>query len=319
MSGGLVALLDDVAAIAKLAAASVDDIGAAAGRAGAKAIGVVVDDAAVTPRYVAGFQAERELPMIWKIAKGSLRNKILLILPVALLLSQFVPWLMTPLLMLGGAYLCFEGAEKVAEVLGAGHHADEAGEDASLSPQERENQMVSGAIRTDFILSAEIMAISLAEVAGEPLLNRALILLVVALVITALVYGVVALIVKMDDLGLKLSASGNAGSRAFGRGLVKGMPAVMSVLSTVGTAAMLWVGGHILLDGLKKLSFASPIEALHEVAHKISHALHFAPGVVNWLVETVGSALVGLLVGLIIMQLVGLRHRAAGSHGGAGH
>src|SRR6476469_9223137 len=221
MSGGLFALLDDVAALAKLAAASVDDVGAAAGRASAKAAGVVVDDTAVTPQYVAGVAAERELPIIKKIAVGSLRNKILFILPAALLLSQFLPWLLTPLLMCGGTYLCYEGAEKVWERLGGGHHGPEASEsvDQQFGP-EHEGPMVAGAIRTDFILSAEIMVIALNEVADEPFLSRAIILLVVAVAITILVYGVVAAIVKMDDVGLHLVGRASAGAQRVGHALV---------------------------------------------------------------------------------------------------
>ncbi|BDP43952.1 ABC transporter (plasmid) [Deinococcus aetherius] len=308
MSGGLVALLDDVAAIARLAAASIDDIGAAAGKAGAKAIGVVVDDTAVTPRYVTGFSPDRELPIIWRIARGSLRNKVLFILPVALLLSQFLPWAITPILMLGAAYLCFEGAEKLYEAV-AGHHEDAHEDEAKLSSQAHEEGMVAGAIRTDFILSAEIMAISLAEVADQAFALRAVILVVVALLITALVYGVVGLIVKMDDLGLRL-ASGSAGpARSFGRGLVRGMPAVLSVLSVVGTAAMLWVGGHIILVGLEEFGFGGLAHALHEDALAAGHAVPFASGVVEWLVETLGSALVGLLLGGFIVAVMHLLPR----------
>src|SRR5690349_20710069 len=239
MSGGLFALLDDVAALARLTAASVDDVGAAAGRASAKAAGVVVDDTAVTPQYVEGVDPQRELPIIKKIAVGSLRNKILFILPAALLLSQFVPWLLAPILMLGGTYLCYEGAEKVWERLSGHdeHHlAVEDGPDA-------ENTMVSSAIRTDFILSAEIMVIALNEVADEALLPRAAILLVVAVAITILVYGVVGLIVKMDDVGLHLAGRKSAFSQRLGLGLVHLMPRLLAVISVVGVAAMLWVGG----------------------------------------------------------------------------
>ena len=303
MSGGLVALLDDVAAIAKLAAASLDDIGAAAGKAGVKAIGVVVDDTAVTPRYVAGLSPQRELPIIWQIARGSLRNKLLYILPAALLLSQLLPWAITPLLMLGGAYLCYEGAEKVYEALRP--HDREHG--AAQAADER--TLVAGAIRTDFILSAEIMAISLAEVSGQPLPSRALILVVVAIMITALVYGVVALIVKMDDLGLRLARTRSGAARLIGRGLVRGMPGVMALLSVVGTAAMLWVGGHIVLDGLAKLGLAWPAHTLHDLAHAAGHALPFAAGPLTWLVETLGSGLAGLLLGVLIVAALHLRPR----------
>ncbi|PTA68553.1 DUF808 domain-containing protein [Deinococcus arcticus] len=306
MSGGLVALLDDVAAIARLAAASIDDIGAAAAKAGTKAIGVVVDDTAVTPRYVTGFRPERELPIIWRIARGSLRNKVLFILPVALLLSQFLPWAITPILMVGGAYLCFEGAEKVIEAFG-GHHESAAESEAKLSSEAHEQQMVAGAIRTDFILSAEIMAIALAEVANEPFALRAVILLVVALIITALVYGVVGLIVKMDDFGLRLAQSGSGAARALGRGLVKGMPVVLGALSVIGTAAMLWVGGHIVLDGLAKFGLGGPAHFLHDLAVAAGHAVPFAEGFVEWLVETLGSGLVGLVLGGLIAGLLHLR------------
>ena len=303
MSGGLVALLDDVAAIAKLAAASLDDIGAAAGKASVKALGVVVDDTAVTPRYVAGLSPERELPIIWRIARGSLRNKVVFILPAALLLSQFLPWAITPLLTLGGAYLCYEGTEKIYEAIrphDAGHASAEAADEKTL---------VAGAIRTDFILSAEIMAISLGEVSDQPFLSRALILVVVAVMITALVYGVVGLIVKMDDLGLKLAQTRSGTLRLLGRGLVRGMPAVMSVLSVVGTAAMLWVGGHIVLAGLEKFGLGWPAHTLHDLSHAAGHALPFAASVVTWLVETLGSAVCGLLLGAVIVAALHLRPR----------
>ena len=219
MSGGIVGLLDDVAAMVKLAAASVDDVGAAAGRASAKAAGVVVDDTAVTPRYVHGFTADRELPMIKRIAVGSLRNKLLIILPVILVLSQFLPWLLTPILMIGGTYLCFEGAEKIYEKV-SGHHAEHAEQPAAVQGADQEKTMVRGAIRTDFILSAEIMVISLNEVADEGLVSRAIILVVVALGITLLVYGVVGLIVKMDDVGLHLSERDSDTTRRVGLLLV---------------------------------------------------------------------------------------------------
>ncbi|WP_339095880.1 DUF808 domain-containing protein [Deinococcus sp. VB142] len=312
MSGGLVALLDDVATIAKLAASSLDDIGAAAGRAGAKAVGVVVDDTAVTPRYVAGFQPERELPVIWKIAKGSLFNKIVLILPAILLLSQFLPWALNPLLMLGGAYLCFEGAEKLYEALTGGHEK-EAADAAAIGTPEHEKQMVSGAIRTDFILSAEIMVIALAEVAQLSLGMRAITLFFVALLITALVYGVVGLIVKMDDIGLKMARGRLGGTRAFGRSLVKGMPVVMSVLSVVGTAAMLWVGGHIIVAGLEKFGYGWAAHAIHHDAEAAAHAVPALSGMVFWLVETLGSAMVGLGLGAVIVVLMHLIPRKGGA------
>ncbi len=306
MSGGLAALLDDIAALAKAAAASIDDVGAAAAKASVKAAGVVVDDTAVTPRYVQGFLANRELPIIWQIAKGSLKNKLIYILPVALLLSQFLPWLMTPLLMIGGGYLCYEGAEKVWEAFGGGHHGtEEAGEAvAEIGTPEHEKSMVTGAVRTDFILSAEIMAISLAEVATEPLLNRTLILIVVAIGITALVYGAVALIVKMDDIGLALTERDSKALQAIGRGLVKGMPVVMSVLSTVGIAAMLWVGGHILLAGVDTLGWHDLYGFVHHLEELVAHAVPAAAGFVTWLVDTLASALIGLIVGGVIVAVM---------------
>jgi predicted DNA repair protein MutK len=226
MPSGLVALLDDIAGITKLAAASLDDVGAAAGKAGTKAIGVVVDDTAVTPRYVVGLSPQRELPIIGKIALGSLRNKLLILLPAALLLSAFAPWAITPLLMLGGAYLCFEGAEKVIEVVTGAHHDD--GEEEALDAAALEKSKVSGAVRTDLILSAEIMAIALGEVSDSPILAQGVILALVGIGITIGVYGVVALIVKMDDIGLHLAERNNAAVQAIGRGLVAGMPILMS-------------------------------------------------------------------------------------------
>ena len=309
MSAGLAALLDDVAVLARAAAASVDDVAAGAGRASVKAAGVIVDDAAVTPRYVQGFRPERELPMIRRIAVGSLRNKLLFILPAALLLSELVPWLLTPILMLGGTYLCFEGAEKLWEMV-APHHED-AHEPAAEQGPEHEDALVGGAIRTDFILSAEIMVISLNEVADEGLLSRAVILVVVALAITAGVYGAVALIVKMDDAGLKLAQTGEGPAASFGRGLVRAMPIVLSVLSKVGIAAMLWVGGHILLVGLDELGLHGPYDAVHHAEEAVHDALGAVGGVGAWLTNTAASAVLGLLVGAIVVAALHLRHRRA--------
>ncbi len=305
MAVGLAALLDDIAAFAKLAAASVDDIGAAAGRASAKATGVVIDDTAVTPRYVEGLAAKRELPVIKRIATGSLRNKLLFILPAALLLSQFLPWLLTPLLMLGGTYLAFEGAEKLWEAVSGRHHA--AAQDPAAKKAVDEDRVVSSAVRTDFILSAEIMVIALNEVAGEGFWSRAIILAVVAVLITALVYGIVALIVKMDDIGLHLATGRTGWVQSFGRGLVTAMPRVMAVISTVGIAAMLWVGGHILLQGTDDLGWHAPYDLLHH----LEDAVHGVPGVgglLAWLVDTLGSALVGVVVGAVVVAVVHLVH-----------
>ena len=312
MSGGLFALLDDIAVLAKAAAASIDDVGAAAGRASAKAAGVIVDDTAVTPRYVQGLDPKRELPIIKKIAIGSLRNKLLFILPAALLLSQFLPWALTPLLMIGGTYLCFEGAEKIWEKI-SHHpegHADELHEGGQVAD---ERDIVSGAVRTDFILSAEIMVISLNEVASEPLLSRAIILVIVALAITALVYGVVALIVKMDDVGLNLAARGNGVASRLGRGMVAAMPKVLTTLSTVGIAAMIWVGGHILLLGLHDLSemlgwhvLALPYEWVHHAEEAVHGATGALGGILGWITNTIGSAILGLIVGAIVVAVLHL-------------
>jgi predicted DNA repair protein MutK len=302
VAGGLVALLDDVAVLARAAAASVDDIGAAAGRASVKAAGVVVDDTAVTPQYVHGLAAERELPIIRRIAMGSLRNKLLIILPAILLLSQFLPVLLTPILMIGGAYLCYEGTEKIWHRL-SGHDDSHATAEAAV-PDEK--TIVSGAVRTDFILSAEIMVISLNEVVDQPFVSRAVILAIVALGITVLVYGVVGLIVKMDDVGLSLSQRSGKRVARFGRGLVKAMPRLLSVLTVVGTVAMLWVGGHILLVGTDELG----LHFLYETVHHLEEAAHEATGalggLVGWLVNTLGSALLGLLVGAVIVLVMNL-------------
>jgi predicted DNA repair protein MutK len=300
MPSGLAALLDDVAAITKLAAASIDDVGAAAGRAGFKAAGVVVDDTAVTPRYVTGFTPERELPIIARIAKGSIKNKLLIILPVALLLSALLPWAITPILMLGGAYLCFEGAEKLWEALT--HKEKSATEQvAELSSAEHEKAMVAGAVRTDFILSAEIMAIALAEVANEPFATRAAILVVVALAITVGVYGVVGLIVKMDDIGLHLAQRKNGGARALGRGLVLAMPKLLKALSAIGIAAMIWVGGGIIVHGLAAFHVEAPEHIIHDAAVASAHAIPFAHGFVEWAVSAAGAGVIGLAIGAAIV------------------
>ena len=274
---GLLALLDDVGAIIKLTASQVDDLAGQAARvgakvgatviddaakAGAKAAGVVIDDAAVTPKYVTGLPAARELPVVWKIARASFFNKLVILLPLALLLDAFLPWLVTPLLMLGGCYLCFEGAEKVWHVF---HSHPETGhvEPESLDAAHLEEQRVKGAIKTDFILSAEIMTISLAAVETDSLVSAGLVLAVVAIGITALVYGTVALLVKMDDAGLKLSQVGRlAATRSFGRWMVKFMPQLMTIISIVGTAAMLWVGGNIIVHGLEVLNWHAPYDLI---------------------------------------------------------
>jgi uncharacterized protein len=303
MPTGLVALLDDISVIAKVAAASIDDVGAAAAKAGAKAAGVVIDDAAVTPSYVTNFTPERELPIIWQIAKGSLKNKLILLLPGALVLSEFLPWAITPLLMLGGLFLCYEGAEKVMEKFGGEHHGETL-EDPIEDMAEFERERISGAVRTDLILSAEIMAIALAEVASEPLLTRALILALVGIVITVAVYGVVALIVKMDDIGLNLTKRASGAVQAFGRLLLVAMPKVLTVLSVVGTAAMLWVGGQIIVHGLHVLGLHGPSDLVHAVQHAVEDATGPLGGMLGWLTNAGLSAVVGIVLGWIVAVLV---------------
>jgi predicted DNA repair protein MutK len=295
MPTGLVALLDDIAGITKLAAASLDDIGAATSKAGSKAIGVVVDDAAVTPRYMVGFDPKRELPMIWKIALGSFRNKLVFILPAALALSAFAPWALTPLLMIGGTYLCFEGAEKILEAFGGAHAEEEV--DAPTDAKALEDQKVSSAIRTDFILSAEIMVIALSDVASEPIWEQAVVLALVGIAITIGVYGVVALIVKMDDIGLHLAKRSSAVVQAIGRGLVRGMPLVMSALSVIGTAAMVWVGGQIIVHGVETFGFTTVPHWIHHTAESAAAAVPVAKGAVSWVVNAFFSGVVGLILG----------------------
>ena len=299
MPGGLVALLDDVAVIARAAAASIDDVGVAAGKAGSKAAGVVIDDTAVTPTYVTGLHPARELPLIWSITKGSLRNKLLILLPVAILLSELLPWAVTPLLMIGGAFLCYEGAEKIIEKLGGAKHGKTLG-DAIDDPAAFEKARVSGAIRTDLILSAEIMAITLNEVAAETLVTRIGVLAVVGVLITLIVYGAVALIVKMDDVGLHLAGRRSAGSRALGRGLVSAMPAVLTVLSVVGTAAMLWVGGGIVIHGLARLGWRGPGEGVEGAALAVERAGGAVGPALGWMANAAVSAIAGLALGAIV-------------------
>ncbi|KRE09894.1 ABC transporter [Bosea sp. Root381] len=298
MASGLFALLDDVAGIAKVAAASVDDVVAQATKAGTKAAGIVIDDAAVTPRYAVGFAASRELPIIWRIAVGSLRNKLLFLLPGALILALFAPWLITPLLMAGGVYLCFEGAEKILELVMPHATATpaEAGQ-AALDPKLLEEQKIAGAIKTDFILSAEIMAITLSTVADASFWMQAVVLAVVGIGITAVVYGAVALIVKADDAGVALARQRFAPVRLLGRGLVIGMPHFLTALGAVGTAAMLWVGGGIIIHGLEVFGLTAIGHASHAIAAAAGNALPTLGGAIEWLTGAVLSAVFGLVVG----------------------
>lgn len=306
MATGLLALLDDVAAIAKLAAASLDDVVAQAAKAGAKAAGVVIDDAAVTPRYVVGLSPARELPIIWRIAVGSLRNKLLILLPAALALAAFAPWAVTPLLMVGGLYLAFEGTEKLLEALHVIHHHDATTELAG-DPVALEQAKVGQAIRTDFILSAEIMAIALATVPEAGFWSQLAVLATVAVGITAAVYGAVGLLVKADDAGVALARRGGA-LAPLGRALVHAMPVVMKALSVVGTAAMIWVGGGILLHGLAEYGLHGPEHLLHGWGEAVGG------GLLGWAVTAAGSGVLGLLAGGVVAALVlgwkGLRRPA---------
>jgi predicted DNA repair protein MutK len=355
VSVGLIALLDDVAALAKVAAASLDDVAAQSAKAGTKALGVVIDDAAVTPRYVVGFAATRELPIVGRIAIGSLKNKLLYLLPGSLALSWLAPWSITPLLMLGGAYLCYEGAEKVLHALrphDAEHHEEKVGA-APQNPQALEQQRIRSAIQTDFILSAEIMALTLAGLSDQSTLAQAVILAVVGIGVTLLVYGAVALIVKADDAGVSLAINQrpastllglrrgrepapqagalapDAGSRpvmaphalpagtpsgldralrpvtqALGRGLVVGMPHFLRILALVGTAAMLWVGGGILLHGLEEFGVTTPGHMVHDLAHHAGEALPAMGGAVSWLTTAALSGVLGLLAGAVTIPIV---------------
>ncbi len=296
MSVGLIALLDDVAALAKVAAASLDDAAGQAMQAGAKAAGVVIDDTAVTPNYVMGFSASRELPIVGKIALGSVRNKLIYLLPAAVVLSAVAPWAITPVLMLGGAYLCFEGAEKVWGMIRP-HGATELAKEPAGGGRSLEDRKVRSAIQTDLILSGEIMAVTLGAVADKPIWEQALVLAIVGLGITGLVYGVVAVFVKADDVGVWLAKREAAPVQALGRGIVRMMPGVMHALSVVGTAAMIWVGGGIVLHGLESCGVAAPAHAMEHAAEMAAAAV---PEALSWAASWVAGALVSGVAGLVL-------------------
>jgi len=297
MAGGLLALLDDVALIARQAAASIDDVAGMTAKTSSKAAGVVIDDAAVTPQYVDGVTPARELPMIWRITKGSLRNKLVFILPVALLLNAFAPWALTPILMLGGTYLAFEGAEKIAHKLSS--NGDEEAEKAANKSDQDEDALVKSAIRTDLVLSTEIMFISLDEVKDQSVWMEAAVLIAVAIFITLAVYGAVGLLVKIDDIGHGMIKRGNAPKT--GRALVKGMPYVLNTIGVIGTVAMLWVGGHLLIRGFDEVfGWHWP----HDVIAMGQDAV--GGGALGWFVETGVSLVAGLVVGFIVLGVVQL-------------
>ena len=305
---GLLALLDDVAAIAKVAAASVDDVMGQAVKASTKAAGAVIDDTAVTPKYVHGFSAQRELPIVLKIARGSIFNKLVILLPIALLLEAFAPWLISPLLMLGGAYLCFEGAEKVWHVLNPADHQAEDLVDEKMGDAHLEEKKVKGAIKTDFILSAEIMTIILASLPeASPFWMTALALATAGVIITLAVYGAVALIVKADDLGLFMAARGRlAATRKLGRGIVRGMPWLMWLLVIVGTAAMIWVGGSIVIHSLHDLGLHQPYEGIHQLADLVAEEFPRAAGALAWSVTALLDGILGLCLGFALIPITNL-------------
>ncbi|KEO51305.1 DUF808 domain-containing protein [Thioclava pacifica] len=302
---GLLALLDDVAGIAKIAATSIDDAAGQAAKAGSKAAGALIDDAAVTPKYVHGFKPARELPIVGKIALGSIKNKLVFLLPAALLLSAFAPWLITPLLMLGGSYLCFEGAEKVYHLFKP-HEPDAEGHVAAETADHLEEKRVKSAVKTDFILSAEIMTIGLAALPeGQPIWMEAIALAIIGIGVTVLVYGSVAVIVKADDAGLWLAANARFGAtRAFGRGMVKFMPWLMKALMIVGTAAMIWVGGNIVLHGIAELGWHAPYDWIHHQAEAAAHAVETAQSFVAWAVTAFFDGIFGLAYGLVLIPIV---------------
>ncbi len=303
MTSGWIALLDDLATLTKVAASSLDDAAGQAAKAGSKAAGIVIDDAAVTPRYVVGLAAERELPIIAKIALGSLKNKLLLLLPGALLLSFFAPWAITPLLMAGGAFLCLEGFHKVMDLVHPGHGDPKETIPVIQTVEELENERVSSAIRTDFILSAEIMAITLASVATSPVWLQAVVLGVVGAGMTLLVYGAVAIIVKADDAGVALARASHGPVRALGRGIVFGMPVFLKLLSLVGMVAMLWVGGGILIHGLHELGVYAPEEAVHHASESVSNLVPAMKSLLAWLVGAGIAGVLGVIVGALVDPL----------------
>ncbi len=305
---GLLALLDDVAALTKLAAAQLDDISAQAAKVGVKTAGVLIDDTAVTPKYVQGLPAARELPIVWQIARGSLFNKLVILLPIAMLLNVFAPWLLSPLLMFGGAYLCFEGAEKIWHIF----HPEPVPVDTDkpIDHAHLEKQRVSGAIKTDFILSAEIMTISLSSIEASSIWMEGMVLALVAVGITIAVYGSVAVLVKADDVGLKMAQGAYfEATRSLGRAIVRGMPAFMETVASIGTAAMLWVGGSIIIHGLETFDITALGHFVQDMSARVRDAVSIAPGFLGWATEAAISGVFGLAVGLVLLAIMGLGSR----------
>ena len=298
MASGLFALLDDVSALVKASAASLDDVPAQVAKTTGKVSGIVIDDTAVTPKYVVGLDPSRELSIIFRIAKKSLFNKVVILSPAALVLGYFAPWAITPILMLGGAYLCFEGYEKVHSMFSKHDAGPVASEQlVEITPEELEKERVAGAVRTDIILSAEIMAIAYSQVTEQPIVNQIAVMLAVAVFITVAVYGFVGLIVKADDIGVHLAQDKyHPVTQKIGRGIVKFMPRFLTTLSYVGTAAMLWVGAEIIAHGIP---FTSHL--LDDLAAALAHL-----PAVAWLAKALACAVAGLLIGFVVEQLVRL-------------
>jgi len=287
----LLTLLDDIATL-------LDDISLMGKLAAKKTAGVLGDDLSLNAQQVSGVRANRELPVVWSVAKGSLLNKVILV-PLALLISAFIPWAITPLLMVGGAFLCFEGVEKVLHSLHARKHKEDPQQAqqrlnaiAKQDPKQYERDKVKGAIRTDFILSAEIVAITLGIVADAPLLNQVLVLSGIAVLVTLGVYGLVGIIVKLDDMGYWLVERPGALAKAFGKGLLVVAPWLMKTLSIVGTLAMFLVGGGIVVHG---------IAPLH---HAIEHFAAEQGAVVAATLPTLANLVLGFIIGLIVVGLV---------------
>lgn len=298
MPSGFFALLDDISALVKASAASLDDVPTQVAKTTGKVSGIVIDDTAVTPKYVVGLDPSRELSIIFQIAKKSLLNKLLILSPAALLLGYFAPWAITPILMLGGAYLCYEGYEKVHSMFSKHHEVDTQTEEVIvMTPEELEKQRVTGAVRTDIILSAEIMAIAYSQVTGQPIVNQVLVMLAVAVFITVAVYGFVGLIVKADDFGVHLAKDKfSPATQKFGRGIVTFMPRFLTILSYVGTAAMLWVGAEIIAHG---------IPFTNHLLHDLEHALANVPAVA-WFAKALACGIGGLILGFVIDKVVRL-------------